>query len=324
VRRFAEERFDGEGAALLIGGNALHSDLTPESTLGAFFGFVLAALGQTHGYPFPEGGAGAIAAALARRAEARGVRIRSATPVERILVDGRRVTGVHSQGSDVRAPLVLAAVSVWELDRLLGREPAVSAEPDPAVVKVDWTLDGPVPWTAPDARRAPVVHLADSLDALSVYASELSRGLEPQRPFVLFGQYATGDPTRAPVGKETAWAYTHVSPDADAAASADRMTDEVERRAPGFKALVRGRHVALLPPGRVNGGTSQLHNQFVFRGTRWGRPRTDVGGLYLSSSSAHPGGGVHGAAGWNAARSALRVRRLSTPRRGGGSGRSRA
>jgi len=140
----------------------------------------------------------------------------------------------------------------------------------------------------------------------------------------LAGQYATGDPTRAPVGKETAWAYTHVSPDADAAASADRMTDEVERRAPGFKALVRGRHVALLPPGRVNGGTSQLHNQFVFRGTRWGRPRTDVGGLYLSSSSAHPGGGVHGAAGWNAARSALRVRRLSTPRRGGGSGRSRA
>ena len=83
---------------------------------------------------------------------------------------------------------------------------------------------------------------------------------------------------------------------------------EVERRAAGFKSVIRKRHVALLPPGRVNGGTSQLHNQFVFRGTRWGRPRTDVAHLYLASFSAHPGGGVHGAAGWNAAVSALRRR----------------
>ena len=80
-----------------------------------------------------------------------------------------------------------------------------------------------------------------------------------------------GDPTRAPEGKETAWAYTHVPPGADAERTANRIEDEVERRAPGFRPLVRGRHVALLPPGRVNGGTAQLHNQFVFRGTRWGR-----------------------------------------------------
>jgi len=125
---------------------------------------------------------------------------------------------------------------------------------------------------------------------------------------VLFGQYASGDATRAPEGKETAWAYTHVPPDADAERTANRLEDEVERRAAGFKSVIRKRHVALLPPGRVNGGTSQLHNQFVFRGTRWGRPRTDVAHLYLASFSAHPGGGVHGAAGWNAAVSALRRR----------------
>jgi phytoene dehydrogenase-like protein len=126
--------------------------------------------------------------------------------------------------------------------------------------------------------------------------------------FAIFGQYSMADPTRAPAGKETAWAYTHVPPDADAERTANRLEDEVERRAAGFKSVIRKRHVVLLPPGRVNGGTSQLHNQFVFRGTRWGRPRTDVAHLYLASFSAHPGGGVHGAAGWNAAVSALRRR----------------
>jgi phytoene dehydrogenase-like protein len=322
VRRFAEERFEGDGAALLLGGNALHTDLTPESALGGFFGFFLSALGQRYGFPFPQGGAGRIAEALVRRADVRGVEIRCGAGVERVLVHGGRAIGVHVGDEDVRARHVLAAVSIWDLDRLLGRESGTNVEPDPAVVKVDWTLDGLVPWTHAEARRAPVVHLAESVDALTVYSSELSREREPERPFVLFGQYSVGDETRAPVGKETAWAYTHVPPRADAAATADRIEEQVERRAPGFKALVRGRHVSLLPPGRVNGGTSQIHNQFVFRGTPWGRPQTDVAGLYLASFSAHPGGGVHGGAGWNAAHAALGVRRLARPRRGGDRARS--
>jgi len=308
VRAFTEERFDGNGASLLIAGNALHADLTPDSALGGFFGLFLAALGQRHGFPFPSGGAGAITAALARRAEARGVTIVSGTPVERVLVRNGRAVGVETGAGDVLARDVLAAVSIWELNRLLGRPTPPSVEPDPAVVKVDWTLDAVVPWTAEAARRAPVVHLAESLDALTEYSAELAQGREPERPFVLFGQYAAGDATRAPEGKETAWAYTHVPPDADGERTANRLEDEVERRAAGFKTVIRKRHVALLPPGRVNGGTSQLHNQFVFRGTRWGRPRTDVAHLYLASFSAHPGGGVHGAAGWNAAVSALRRR----------------
>jgi phytoene dehydrogenase-like protein len=324
VRRFAAERFEGDGAALLLGGNALHTDLTPESAFGGFFGLLLTALGQRYGFPFPEGGAGSLAAALVNRAEAGGVETNRSAPVERILVHRGRAIGVVVGGAEVRARHVLAAVSVWELDRLLGRETAATVEPDPAVVKVDWTLEGPVPWAAADARRAPVVHLAESVDALTVYSSELSRGLEPQRPFVLFGQYSMGDQSRAPAGKETAWAYTHVPPHADAAATADRIEEEVELRATGFKELVRGRHIALLPPGRVNGGTAQLHNQLVFRGTPWGRPRTNIAGLYLASSSAHPGGGVHGCAGWNAAHAALGVRRLGKPLRGGGRAGSRA
>jgi phytoene dehydrogenase-like protein len=324
VRRFAAERFAGEGAALLLAGNALHTDLTPDSALGGFFGLVLAALGQRYGFPFPEGGAGGIARALVARAQHAGVKIRTGEGVEHVLVHRGRVVGVHAGGENLHAPLVLAAVSVWELDRLLGRKPDPPVQPDPAVVKLDWTLDGPVPWTAPDARRAPVVHLADSVDALTVYSSELASGLLPARPFVLFGQYSPGDATRAPAGKETAWAYTHVPAETDAASAADRTEAEVELRAPGFSALVRGRHVALLPPGRVGGGTAQLHNQLVFRPTPWGRPRTDVRGLYLASFSAHPGGGVHGAAGWNAAHAALGVRRLARPLRGGGRVGSRA
>jgi phytoene dehydrogenase-like protein len=324
VRRFAAEHFHGEGAALLLGGNALHTDLTPDSAFGGFFGFLLTALGQRHGFPFPAGGAGSLAGALVNRAEAGGVEIIRSVGVEHILVHRGRAVGVVAGGEEVRTRHVLGAVSLWELDRLLGRETAPTVEPDPAVVKVDWTLDGPVPWTAEDARRAPVVHLAESLDALTVYSAELARGLEPQRPFVLFGQYSMGDTSRAPAGKETAWAYTHVPPHADATATADRLEAEVEGRAPGFKGLVRGRHVALLPPGRVNGGTAQLHNQLVFRGTPWGRPRTNIASLYLASSSAHPGGGVHGCAGWNAAHAALGVRRLGKPLRGGGRAGSRA
>jgi phytoene dehydrogenase-like protein len=148
-------------------------------------------------------------------------------------------------------------------------------------LKVDWTLDGPVPWTAEAARRSPVVHVGD------------------ERTFILFGHYSMADETRAPAGKETAWAYTHATLDADA------VEARVEELAPGFRALIRGRHVARLPPGRLSGGTMKLRNQLFLR-PRFGRPRIRDG-LYLASMSAHPGGGVHGAPGWIAAQAALRA-----------------
>jgi phytoene dehydrogenase-like protein len=152
-------------------------------------------------------------------------------------------------------------------------------EPDPATVKVDWTLDGPIPWDAEDARRAPVVHLGD------------------ERSFVLFGQYSMADPSRAPAGKETAWAYSHALRDPEA------IEAHVERHAPGFRALVRGRRVERLPPGRINLGTARLRNQLALRPFH-GRPRVQRG-LYLASASAHPGGAVHGGPGWIAAQAAL-------------------
>ncbi|MGN6692991.1 MAG: phytoene desaturase family protein, partial [Aquihabitans sp.] len=202
---------------------------------------------------------------------------------------------------------------------------------DDGTFKVDWTLDGPIPWASPAARQAGTVHVAEDTDALTVVASELARGLLPARPFLLIGQQSMTDPSRQPAGKETAWAYTHVPrqvrgdgagelggtwSDDDVAGFTARIEAEIEALAPGFGRLIRGRHVltperfeaenANLSGSAINGGTAQLHQQLVFRPVPGlGRATTPIRNLYLGSSSAHPGGGLHGAAGANAARAAL-------------------
>jgi phytoene dehydrogenase-like protein len=202
---------------------------------------------------------------------------------------------------------------------------------DPATVKVDWSLDGPIPWEHPDARRAGTVHVADGVGALAVHATQLANGELPSDPFLLVGQYAAYDETRQPPGKETAWAYTHVPHGLPwnaerTGAFADRIEGMVERVAPGFRARIRRRHVLApgdlegrdrnLHEGALNGGTAQLHQQLVFRPTPGlGRPETPLRGLYLASASAHPGGGVHGACGANAAKAALLHARLRAPLR---------
>jgi phytoene dehydrogenase-like protein len=165
--------------------------------------------------------------------------------------------------------------------------------------------------------------VTEGLDALSEHASELNRRVLPENPFLLLGQYGRLDPTRVPEpGREVAWAYTHVAQgswdEERTEEFADRMEAQVERVAPGFRQLIRKRVISSpvtlerenqnLVGGSVNGGTAQVHQQLVFRpapGTHGARPETHVPGLFLASASAHPGGGVHGACGANAARSAL-------------------
>ena len=208
---------------------------------------------------------------------------------------------------------------------------------DWSTVKVDWALDGPIPWTAADARRAPVIHVTEGMDELTETTGELARGLVPRDPFLVFGQYSMGDETRSPAGKETAWAYTHVPQGAsfDLDGLVERMEERLEALAPGFGGLVRGRHTMgpadleraneNLVGGAINGGTAKLHQQLIWRPTTGlGRPETPIAGLYLASASAHPGGGVHGGPGAIAARAALRKSstRLGVPRVGarGGSG----
>jgi phytoene dehydrogenase-like protein len=358
VRRLGEERFRGAGGPRLLAGNALHADVSPETAAGGFYGFLLCGVGQQRGFPFPAGGAGAITDALVRRLESLGGAVECGRRVERVQVRGGRAIGVRTADREEvaagRAVLADVAAPALLLD-LVGREhlpPAVVRELgrfqyDNGTVKVDWALDGPIPWAADDARRSPVVHVTESVDELTVHAAELARGLVPSEPFLVLGQYSMGDPTRSPPGKETAWAYAHVpqrirgdaGPDGIAGRWDERETDAfvarmerlVERLAPGFSDLVLARHVftppgmqaadANLVNGALNGGTAQLHQQLVFRPTA-GRagPRTPVARLYLASASAHPGGGVHGACGANAARAALAAERRRRVLAGAGAG----
>jgi phytoene dehydrogenase-like protein len=358
VRRLAAEHFRGAGGGLLLAGCALHADLTPETAGSGLLGWLLACLGQEHGFPAPEGGAGRLTDALVRRLESRGGRLACATPVERILVRGTTAVGVRTaDGREIGAPrAVLADVGAPALYmELLGRELLPSAfvraverfQYDSATVKVDWALDGPIPWTAEAAGRAGTVHTGDDLDHLTLASTDLTVARIPARPTLVIGQMTTTDPTRSPAGTETAWAYTHVPQEVHSDAGGaltgrwdeketdefvERMEDEIERLAPGFRRLVRARHVlapadfqaadANLVGGAINGGTARLHQQLVFRPVPGlGRAETPFARLFLASASAHPGGGVHGACGANAARAALapgaRLRAAAARRLGG-------
>ena len=347
VRRLAEERFDGDGGGWLLGGNALHADLTPDSAGGGLFGWVLCGLGQQYGFPVAEGGSRRLIEALVSRLRGHGGRLECGVRVQQVIVRSGRACGVRTEdGREIGAGAVLASTVAPKLYReLVGEEHLPAGFPgrlrsfqfDNATVKVDWSLDGPIPWVAEDARRAGTIHVADDMDSLTRTTAQLSRGLIPDRPFLVMGQYSMVDPTRQPPGKDTAWAYTHVPQrvrgdaggdlsgrwdERETAAFAARVEAEVERRAPGFGALIRARHVftpprmeaadANLVGGSVNQGTAQIHQQLVFRPVRGlARAETPIRGLYLCGASAHPGGGVHGAAGANAARAA-RLRALGT------------
>ncbi|MET7656266.1 MULTISPECIES: NAD(P)/FAD-dependent oxidoreductase [unclassified Streptomyces] len=347
VRRMGEEEFRGEGGRLLLAGSALHADLAPEAAGSGGFGWLMSMLGQSYGFPVPAGGSGALTEALVRRLRAGGGTLRCGRRVSRIVVRDGRAVGVRTADGELIAVhrAVLADVSVPALyGALLEPEhlpPQVLADLkrfqwDFATFKVDWALDGKVPWQTEAAHRAGTVHLADGMDELTRFASQIAMHQVPDRPFSLFGQMTTSDPGRSPVGTESAWAYTHVPQLVEGDAGdegltgswdaseqelmADRVERQVERFAPGFRSLIRARRV-LAPPtlqsldanlhgGAINGGTAALHQQLFFRPLPGsGRPETPVRGLFLASAGAHPGGGVHGAPGANAARAALRRHR---------------
>ena len=332
ARTLGEESFEGEGARVLLAGNALHTDLGPDHAGSGVFGWLLCMLGQDVGFPVPEGGAGMLTQALVRRLTSLGGRIVCDAPVSQVIVAGGRALGVRTaDGGLVRARRgVLADVPAPILyHQLVGAEhlPARLLTDlerfhwDNATVKVDWALSGPVPWTAAGVGDAGTVHLGGDLDALVKYGSDLSRSREPETPFMLLGQMGVADPTRSPAGTETVWAYTHVPRGErwDAARSeryADRVQAVIERHAPGFGDLVLGRHVAGPPDlqahnpslvdGAINAGTAAIHQELIFRPTPGlARADTPVDRLYLAGASAHPGGAVHGAPGANAARAAL-------------------
>jgi len=330
--QLADDLFEGAHARAWLFGSVLHGDIPAEESGSAIAGGYLQLLGHAAGWPSPRGGAGALTGALASYLGSLGGSVQVGQRVQRIVVARGRVAGVVTEdGERFRAPTVIATTSPHALLRLVGD--AMPADYvrrlqrfryGPRTVKVDWALDGPTPWTAPEARQAGTVHVGGEADAVTAQTTAVRRGEIPERPFLLFGQQSIADPSRAPAGKHTAWAYTRVpgavaGPDA-VMAHVERMTDQIERFAPGFRDLVLSRHVqgpdtlqaqnANLVGGDVGGGTYRL-DQTVFRPLPSLVPyATPIDGLWIGSSSAFPGGAVHGVPGWTAASYALARSRL--------------
>ncbi|MDT9593699.1 NAD(P)/FAD-dependent oxidoreductase [Nocardioides zeae] len=353
-------RFGGEAPRVLLAGNAGHADIPLNAPGSGLMGILMTMLGQTVGFPVPEGGAGELARALAHRVRARGGEIRCDAEVTGIEVrdgravgvrvgrDGERVAARHAVLADVVASRLYGGLVAPEHLPARTMRAMRDFEMDPGTVKVDWALDGPVPWAEEQPHPTGTVHVADSVEQMAQALHQVTSQTVPAEPFLLAGQMTTTDPSRSPQGTESLWAYTHVPQqvrrdggddglrgtwdDSERERFGDRVQARMEAIAPGFGDRVVARRVlgpremearnANLVGGGLNGGTAQLHQQLVFRpvpGT--GRATTPVGGLYLCSASAHPGGGVHGAPGSNAARAAVagrRVRRVLTiPRRRG-------
>ena len=340
--------FGGVNPRILLAGNAGHADIPLDSAGSGVMGILLAMLGQTVGFPVPEGGAGRLTQTLASRLEAMGGEIRCSSEVVGIDVEGGRAVAVRTADERFEARhAVLADVVASKLYG--GLVPAEdvpdkitrgmrSFQLDPGTIKVDWALSGPVPWASRPPYAPGTFHVADSVEQMSEALAQVTAGAVPGRPFMLAGQMTTADSTRSPAGTESMWAYTHVPHSAafdagdgsirgewdrdDCERFADRMQARIVELAPELESRILARRVlgpremeardANLVGGALNGGTANLHQQLVFRPVpgQGGRAETGIGGLFLASASAHPGGGVHGAPGMNAARAALAHRRL--------------
>jgi phytoene dehydrogenase-like protein len=332
AQHLGEELFRGEGARLLLAGCALHTDLSPQDAGGGFYGWLLAMLGQEYGFPVPHHGAGRFTEALTARLRAQGGRMVCAARAEQVevtrgravavhTVDGRRWPATRAVLADVPAPaLYLDLVAPrWLPPRLL--EDLEHFRWDGSTVKLDWALSAPVPWTNPAAAGAGTVHLGGNMADLIRYSAELAIGEAPRNPFVITGQMTTSDPSRSPAGTESLWAYTHLPHRTDwqkdeVLEQAERVRAAIERHAPGFERLIVGEHISgpadlesenpSLVGGALGGGTAAAYQQLFLRPIPGlARADTPVDRLFLASSSAHPGGGVHGGPGSNAARAAL-------------------
>ena len=303
----AEKRFRGARARALFAGLAAHSMLPLEYSLTAGFGLVLGAAGHAVGWPVPRGGARKIAEALAAYLRSRGGEI----------VTGRRVQSLDEL-PESRA--VLCDVTPRQLIKIAGatlpddfRARLARYRYGMGVFKVDWALDGPIPWTSDSCLSAGTVHLGGTLEEIKESERAASEGRSCARPFVILAQPSLFDATRAPAGKHTVWSYCHV-PHGSSEDMTEKIAAQIERFAPGFGPRVLAhrshapadleRHNANLIGGDINGGAAAL-DQFFRRPTArlYGTP---VKGLYLCSASTPPGGGVHGMCGYFAAKKALK------------------
>jgi phytoene dehydrogenase-like protein len=307
--RCAKNLFTSEAARALFGGLAAHSFLPLEQIPSAAFALVLGLMGHAVGWPLARGGSQQIANALAAYLRNLGGEIQVNSPVESlstlpparvILLDVTPKQMLHLAGSTV-PPFYRQQLERYRYG--------------PGVFKVDFALSGPIPWKAQDCRLAGTVHLGGLLSEIVNSEREVANGICPLRPFVLLAQPTLFDPTRAPTGKQIAWAYCHV-PNGSSVDMTSQIEAQIERFAPGFLERVLARHTMdcrameqrnpNLVGGDINGGAANLR-QILARPTLHPCPyRTALPGVYLCSSSTPPGGGVHGMCGFHAAEAALR------------------
>jgi phytoene dehydrogenase-like protein len=309
ARHLAKRWFKGEQARALFAGLAAHSILPLERPLSAAFGLVLGAAGHVSGWPVARGGSQEIADTLA--AYLRGL-------------GGEIVTGhsVESLDDLPAAQAVLLDVTPRQLLRIAGRRlpERYRRKLDryrygPGVFKVDWALDGPIPWRAPECQRAGTVHVGGTLDEIAASERAVWEEKHPEKPFVLLAQQSLFDSTRAPAGQQTVWGYCHV-PHGSTMDMTERIEAQIERFAPGFRQRVVARstksaaafeeHNPNYIGGDITGGVQDLRQLYTRPVLSRSPYKIPVKGLYLCSSSTPPGGGVHGMCGYHAARAVLR------------------
>jgi len=311
VSALARRRFKGDDGPALLAGMAGHSMLSLDAPITTGFGMLLGQLAHLVGWPMAKGGSQAIADGLIRLIESLGGTVRCGEDI-----------GSLDELPPARA--VLCDVTPRQLIALAGdrlppgyRRQLERYRYGPGVFKVDWALDGPVPWSDPATARAGTVHLGGTLAEVRASEHDVVSGRVPSVPFMLLAQQSNFDPSRAPNGKHTLWGYCHVPAGCDVDMT-DVMEERIEQFAPGFRDLVLGRHTISAAQfetynpnyvgGDINGGVADLR-QFLFRPVPSLDPwSTPVDGLYLCSSSTPPGGGVHGMCGRAAARSVMRNR----------------
>lgn len=303
----AKAHFKEDRARAFFAGVAAHSCLSLAESATAAFGLVLLTLGHANGWPIPRGGAQKISDALAAHLKRLG---------------GEIVTGMRVQSLDELSPsrCVLFDLTPRQLLQIAGKRlPSGFSDKlskyryGPAAFKMDWALDGPVPWRASECAQTATVHLGGSFAEIEASEAAVWEGKFTDSPYVLVAQPSLFDSSRAPEGKHTLWAYCHVPNGSDVDMS-ERIENQIERFAPGFRSRIIGRSVltptqlesrnANLVGGDINGGLQTLGQMFT-------RPtihtyRTPLDGVYLCSSSTPPGGGVHGMCGYHAAHVALK------------------
>jgi phytoene dehydrogenase-like protein len=302
-------RFTGPHASALFAGIAAHSMLRLDQIATASFGLSLALFAHAVNWPIPRGGSQAIVDAMAAHLRSLGGEIQTGQPVESI-----------AEFAGARA--ILFDVTPRQVVRIAGehlpgwyRSQLEHYRYGPGIFKVDYALSGPVPWTAEACTRAGTVHLGGRFEKVAESERAPSSGRNQERPFVIVAQQSLFDPSRAPEGRHTLWAYCHV-PNGSTADMTDAIERQIERFAPGFRDLVLAR--ATMAPaevesynanyigGDINGGAQDIRQLFTRPAVRWDPYSTPNERLYICSSSTPPGGGVHGMCGYHAAQSVMR------------------